>query len=179
MTVMETDAIDQVEVVFDKTIILGIKRVSLGDGFVLSFLLMACAIDCLAGFNAGKAADKNDYIKFLNEYKWLTKKYNPKDLYESLRCGLVHNFTTNYGKFCFSKKAPEEHRLMVEYAGRKMINLNFEDFFRDFIRLKQEFFAKVRKSKGNKRPNFLKRFKKVGFIMPAHIEDKNNFLSAL
>ena len=176
MTVTQTDIVHQVEAVFDRIIIRGIARVSSGEGYVLSFLLMACAIDYLAGFNAGRAAKKKDYIRFLNEYEWLVEKYNPEDFYQSLRCGLVHNFMTNYGKFCFSSGVPEKHRVIEESEGRKMINLNFENFFEDFRRLKQEFFAKVRESEGNKRASFLKRFNEVGFLMPVDIEDKNNFL---
>jgi len=168
MIVIQPDIIDKIEDVFDRWIIDGIAKLSETKGVSLTFVLMVCAIDYLASFNYGgdtKRHAKEAYTDFLREYKWFTKKYKPEDIYDSLRCGLVHNFTIIGGKYALTHKEPSRHRKTENIDGQKMIILNFKDFFEDFKRLKKEYFAKVRNPQENKTQNFLKRFGNMGFLL--------------
>ena len=158
-----TQIIDEIEDVFDRWIIQGIKLLSSTEAVSLTFVLISCAIDYLASFNVGGETTRNDYINFLKEYKWFTKKYNPKDIYHSLRCGLVHNFTIKDGKYALTNNHSELH-LCVDKKGQ--IFLNFEDFFKDFKRLKKEYFNQIKNIKGNKGGKFFKRFQELGFLLP-------------
>jgi len=170
MIVIPPDTLDKVEYVFDKAIIPSIARLSIGEVFPLGFVLTVCAIDYLASFNTGGETRGSDYINFLNEYEWFTRKYIPEDIYKSLRCGLVHNFTIKGDRYILGSKEPENHLKTKQFLGESMICLNLEDFLEDFKRLKNEYFAKVKKPEKNKTQNFLKRFTEVGFLLPIGIE---------
>jgi hypothetical protein len=165
MIVIQPDIIDRIEDVFNRWIIGGIASLSKTKGVSLTFVLIVCAIDYLASFNAGGKTTRKKYVDFLKEYKWFIKKYKPEDIYDSLRCGLVHNFTIIGGKYALTYKEPSRHRKTENIDGQKMIILNFKDFFKDFKRLKKEYFAKVRNLQENKTQNFLKRFRNLGFLL--------------
>jgi len=155
--------IDLVEHNFDKWIFGGIEALAESEGVCLTFVIIACAIDYLAGFNYGGDTTrhtKEAYTDFLKEYGWFIKKYNPEDVYDSLRCGLVHNFTIHEGKFSLTHKHPELH--LKTHKGQ--IILNFEDFYGDFKRLKEEYFKKVNDSKSGKTADFMKRYETLGFL---------------
>jgi len=156
------DIIEEIEDVFNRWIIGSIKDLSKSEGISLAFVLMSCAIDYLASFNIGGETNPNDYKNFLRGYKWFIKKYNPDDIYHSLRCGLVHNFTIKDGKYTLIHKRPDLH-LKIDPKGK--IILNFEDFFKDFKRLKKEYFKKIKDPKNKKAGNFFKRFQTLGFLM--------------
>jgi len=153
-------AIDLVEDNFNKWIFGGIEALSKSKGVSLTFVIIACAIDYLASFNVGGQTNRKDYINFLKEYDWFTKKYSPTDIYKSLRCGLVHNFTIHGGKFALTHNHPELH--LKTDKGR--IILNFDDFYFDFRRLKEEYFPKVKNPKNGKLANFMKRYSTLGFL---------------
>lgn len=89
-----------------------------------------------------------------------------KDVYKSLRCGLVHNFTIKGGRYILVSREPENHLKTRQFLGETMICLNLEDFLEDFIKLKNEYFAKVRQSVENKSQNFLEKFSNIGFLLP-------------
>lgn len=157
-----------VEGVFDRWIIEGIRAVSKSSGVSLAFVLIACAIDYLAGFWAGKDANKKDYINFLSANYEFSAKYSPKDIYESLRCGLVHNFTIHNGAYALTSDNPQNH---LRQATTNHIFLNLEDFFKDFIKLKEAVFGKA-KSNEKARELFIKRFRKIGFLVPVQLSLK-------
>lgn len=169
MIVIQPDIIDKIEVVFDKAIVPAIVGSSKGDSFPLAFVLIVCAIGYLASFNYGDDTTghaREAYTDFLREYEWFTEKYVPEDVYISLRCGLVHNFTIKGGRYVLVSREPENHLKTRQFLGETMICLNLENFLEDFIRLKNEYFAKVRQSIENKSQNFLKRFSNVGILLP-------------
>ena len=145
---------------FDKWIFGGLEALSKSKGVCLTFVIIACAIDYLASFNVGGRTKKRDYINFLKEYGQFVKKYNPTDIYESLRCGLVHNFTIHNGKFTLTHNHPELH--LKTYKGQIM--LNFEDFYYDLKRLKKEYFDKVKSPNNGKYENFSNRLYTLGFL---------------
>jgi len=153
---------------FDKWIFGGIEALSKSKGVCLTFVIIACAIDYLAGFNIGKQTDGKDYIDFLEEYDWFTKKYNPTDIYKSLRCGLVHNFTIHGGKFDLTHNHPELH--LTTPKGQTI--LNYEDFYRDLRRLKEEYFEKVKAPGGGKLASFMNRYEKLGFLLTEEERDR-------
>jgi len=152
--------IDLVEHNFDKWIFGGLVALSKSKGVCLTFVIMACAIDYLTSFNVGGKTKNRDYINFLEEYDWFVKKYNPTDIYNSLRCGLVHNFTILEGKFTLTHNHPELH--LTIHKGQKV--LNYEDFYCDLRRLKEEYFEKVKDPKSGKIANFMKRYERLGFL---------------
>jgi len=155
--------VDLVEHNFDKWIFGGLIALSKSKGVCLGFVIIACAIDYLASFNYGGDTthhSKEAYTDFLKEYEWFTKKYSPEDIYDSLRCGLVHNFTIHGGKFALTHNHPELH--LTPHKGQTV--LNYEDFYRDLKRLKEEYFEKVKKPKNGKLANFMKRYETLGFL---------------
>jgi len=157
------NAIDLVEKNFNKWIFEGIEALSKSKGVCLTFVIITCAMDYLASFNYGADTTRHAreaYIDFLKEYEWFTKKYNPEDIYDSLRCGLVHNFTIHGGKFTLTHNNPELH--LTTYKGQ--IILNYEDFYCDFKKLKEEYFKKVKDPKNGKAANFMKRYETLGFL---------------
>lgn len=166
MIVIQPNIIDNVEAIFDQAIIPGIAKLSLGERFPLGFVLIVYAIDYLASFNVGRETTGEDYINFLKEYEWFMDKYVPEDIYRSLRCGLVHNFTIKGGRYILASREPENHLKTKQFLGELMICLNFEDFLKDFKRLKDEYFAVVRRTK-DKAQSFIKRFTEIGFLLPA------------
>ena len=170
MIVIQPDIIKKVEYIFDNVIIPSIASSSKGDRFPLAFVLIVCSIDYLASFNVGGETSSNDYINFLKEYEWFTEKYVPEDVYKSLRCGLVHNFTIKGGKYVLASGEPENHLKTKRLLGEPMICLNLEDFLEDFKRLKDEYFTKVKNTEGNKAQNFLKRFSNIGFLLPVGVD---------
>lgn len=153
---------------FDKWIFGGLVALSKSKGVCLTFVIMACAIDYLASFNVGGKTEKEDYINFLGEYDWFVKKYNPTDIYESLRCGLVHNFTIHGGKFTLTHNNPELHLT----TPKGQIILNYEDFYCDLKRLKEEYFEKVKTPGGGKLANFMNRYEKLGFLSTEEERDR-------
>jgi len=160
--------LDLVEHNFDKWIFGGLVALSKSKGVCLTFVIMACAIDYLASFNVGGKTKNKDYINFLGEYDWFVKKYNPTDIYESLRCGLVHNFTIHGGKFALTHNHPEQH--LTKHKGQ--IILNYEDFYCDLKRLKEEYFEKVEDPKGGKIANFMNRYERLGFLLTEEERDR-------
>ena len=160
--------IDLVEHNFDKWIFGGIEALSKSDGVCLTFVVITCAIDYLASFNVGGKTNKEDYIHFLEEYDWFIKKYNPIDIYESLRCGLVHNFTIHGGKFTLTHNNHGLH--LTTHKGQ--IVLNYEDFYRDFKKLKEEYFKKVKDPGNGKLANFMKRYETLGFLSTEEERDR-------
>jgi len=154
---------------FDKWIFGGLVALSKSKGVCLTFVIMACAIDYLASFNVGGKTEKEDYINFLGEYDWFVKKYDPTDIYESLRCGLVHNFTIHGGKFIITHNNPELH-LTTTPKGQTI--LNYEDFYCDLKRLKEEYFEKVKAPGGGKLTDFMNRYEKLGFLLTEEERDR-------
>ena len=156
-------ALDLVEHNFDKWIFGGIEALSKSKGVRLTFVIITCAIDYLASFNYGGDTTghvREAYIDFLNEYEWFTEKYVPEDIYDSLRCGLVHNFTIHGGKFTLTHNHPELH--LTTRKGQTV--LNYEDFYCDFKRLKEDYFKKVKNPKNGKSANFMRRYETLGFL---------------
>ena len=157
----DDEVFSRVEDVFDRWICGAVESLQNSLGISLAFVIISCAIEYLAGFWKGGETRKADYIKFLEKHLWFAAKYHPTDLYESLRNGLVHNFTIRDGKFALTSTEPHLH-LKRTQDGQTILNL--EDFFADFKRLKTEVFHTAR-TNATARKNFLQRHRKLGFII--------------
>jgi hypothetical protein len=80
------------------SIIYSFKTFALGDieynitKPIAAFILGSCFIDQMAAYryNHGTTSNEEHYKKFINEY---LKEYNSFDLYNNLRCLIIHNYT--------------------------------------------------------------------------------------
>lgn len=153
--------IPTVEDVFDRWVLGGIQAVGKSGGPALAFVLIACAIDYLTGFWKGRPSNEKDYIEFLEAHPEFAAKYVPKDIYGSLRCGLVHNFTIHGGAYALTSSTPQNH---LRKAQSGHIFLNLEDFFADFVKLKEAVFSKA-KTDADARTRFLARHRSTGFLI--------------
>lgn len=104
---------------------LDIQKASNGGSKMGAFILASCFIDYLAGFRYGKKTQREDYMNFVREY--FGDKYDPDNLYEDLRCKLVHNYSEG-GSYTFTDNHPELHKKKIN-DGRILLNL--EDFVSD------------------------------------------------
>jgi len=83
---------------FNSLVLDPIKRFPLKiDDTLISFVFMSCSIDYLSGFWWGDSREigmvRQAYVGFINEYFRPRGLYNAKGIYDSLRNGLVHQFT--------------------------------------------------------------------------------------
>lgn len=123
------------------------------------FILMACAIDYLAGFWQGRETTGKDYIDFIDTY-FPSGRYSASGLYGSLRNGLVHMFTIKNTAYNLTDGNSKLH-LKLTKGGQ--IILNAEDFRDDIIAAKEKFFATVEASP-QLLDNVVKRHADFGFI---------------
>ena len=126
---------------FDKWVIEPIEILINTQNALVGFILMTCAIDYLAGFYWGESTrhkTKDAYIEFVNRY--FPSSYDPKELYESLRNGLVHMFTIKDKKYSLTHDNSERH-LQVDKHGQTV--LNAQDFFNDLKAAKDQYFEDV------------------------------------
>jgi hypothetical protein len=106
-----------------------------------AFILVSCAIDFLAGFFCGiesfspkPGESSNNYKDFVKEY---LPQYEPEDIYKNVRCRLAHNYTIG-GEVGLT----HESRALHDPKGRKGAKIiNFEDFFEDFTKAADKYFA--------------------------------------
>lgn len=164
-TLVDNEIIPVVEGIFNVWILGGIDALVQSTGQSLAFVLISCAIEYLAGFWKGGPTNQTDYINFLSEYTEFSLKYTPKDVYKSLRCGLVHNFTIHNGVYCLTFADTRNH-LRKSKTGH--IILNFENFYLDFKKLKEAFFTRAKTDNAAK-TRFIARFRDKGFLVYANI----------
>jgi len=122
-----------------------------------AFILISCAIDYLTSFYSNSDASPDQYQEFVEKY--FPHQYDPKRLYNSLRCGLVHNYTIKGKHYSLTDGKPQLH---FYPQGGKVI-LNLENFFNDFIEAKDKYFDEVKRSKKLKY-QLVQRYRKVGIL---------------
>lgn len=73
------------------TVIPDAKRAILVGSELSGLLLVFSTVDYLTGFYCGKKTTKNDIVSYMKNY--FPSQYKPflNDIYEHIRCGLVHN----------------------------------------------------------------------------------------
>jgi hypothetical protein len=121
------------------------------------FILCSCLIDAMVGFSIGKKSNGPEYIKFINKY---LDKYNGKNLWNDLRCKLVHSYSEG-GSYNFIESKPDLH--LKKYENK--ININLENFISEIDQVLRNFETKARNSENKElRQNIVKRFRTNGII---------------
>jgi hypothetical protein len=116
------------------------KFISVPEALV-SFILMTCAIDWLAGFWYGEPTQghtRDAYIGFIERY-FPSGKYDAVGLYDSLRNGLVHMFTIKGRVYSLTHNQSFRHLKPIG----DQINLNSEDLFADWLLAENKYFAEI------------------------------------
>jgi len=143
------ELIQRMESVFYKMILPDIEKAMNENVSIGTFILTACLIDYLAGFRYCKDKDSNRkaYKDFVNNY--FDGKYNGEDLYVSLRCKLVHNYSEG-GKYIFINNHPKLHRTICKDSNistnNNKIFLNLENFVNDIKIAMDKYFNELKES---------------------------------
>ena len=134
-----------------------IHRAIKGGSKVGAFILASCAIDYLASFWSGADSNAKTYKAFVAHF--FDERYEPEDLYKSLRCGLVHNYTIRRSAYLL---VDAKSGLHFQKADRTTI-LNLEDFVEDFRRAKDAYFERLDMDPTLKQ-NLVGRYKEVAIL---------------
>lgn len=136
-------------------------RASMGEAKLATFILASCYIDYLSCYYFNSDSTKSRYINFVNRFM---PGYNGRDLYESLRCKLVHNYSEG-GKYEFTHNNPGLH---FKDSPRNRTVLNLDNFLHDLKTARDEYFELVDTNQSFK-DKLINRFKAVGIMGPAEI----------
>jgi hypothetical protein len=147
---------------FDGWVFDPIGRLVPSQDALVGFILMACAIDYLAGFWWGKSTRgqvEAAYIGFIEVY-FPKERYDVQGLYDSLRNGLVHMFTIKGKKYVLTHNKSHLH-LKPDLWGQ--IILNAEDFRDDLAIAKERYFDDV-EAKPGLLDKVVQRYTREGFL---------------
>lgn len=134
------------------------RRIDNGMG-ATAYILISCAIDCLASFWKSRDSSRDVYRDFVDQF--FGELYDGQDLYRDLRCRLVHNYTVGE-KLIVCWDEPDIHRSCTD-TGEMILNL--DKFFDEFKQAKRSYFALVR-SDPRLQEKLLKRWEDVGILSP-------------
>jgi hypothetical protein len=141
-----------------------IERASIqGQAKLAGFILGCCFIDTMAGFYAGidkRQAKRNSGKRFKDFVKKYLPRYDPKKLWEDLRCGLVHSYAEG-GTYVFTDA--NKAGFHFDTTSRGKIILNLEDFCADL----REAYKNFRNDILTNNKTFLKakkRYKSMGLM---------------
>jgi len=141
-------------------VISDIERASIkGEAKTAGFILISCAIDFLATLHKGTKSNGKVYSQFIDAFFEDKDVYKGRELYDCLRCGLVHNYTIHDSKYILTHGHPDRHG---ELDGGKII-LNLENFFDDLVKAKQRYLARLKASK-DLQENVKRQVSKVGVL---------------
>lgn len=153
---------------FNEWVLGPIDRLVPSQDALIGFIVMACAIDYLAGFWWGKDTKGKvqvAYTRFIDTY-FPKGRYDAKGLFDSLRNGLIHMFTIKNRKYALIHNRPDMH-LKSDTAGQ--IILNATDFRDDLVTATDKYFDEVETN-----PNLLDklwdRFSRDGFLAAGPIQ---------
>lgn len=120
---------------FERIALVDMRRALEENTTMVVFILGSCFIEALSGFYFGQISrddrenEKRGIPRSGERFKGFVQRYlseyNPEDLWNSLRCGLVHSYTDK-GAYLFKNKDRALHHLK-EFGDRLFIN--DEDFF--------------------------------------------------
>ena len=124
-----------------------IKKVPLKiDDMLICFVFMSCSIDYLSGFWWGDTREmgmvRQAYVGFINEYFLPRGRYNAKGIFDSLRNGLVHQFTIKNKMYELTFDEPERH---LTVSHNNYLVLNAGSFRKDLIEAANRYFDDVEK----------------------------------
>lgn len=146
---------------FDKWVIEPIEDLINTQHALAGFILMTCAIDYLAGFYWGQSTKQNSkkaYTQFVGKY--FPSCYDPEELYDSLRNGLVHMFTIKNKTYSLIHNRSNLH-LQADKHGQTI--LNAQDFFNDLKVAKDQYFVDVVHQQGLL-DKLIDRYQRDGFL---------------
>ena len=106
---VSSEWIDGFQSHFNEWVFRPIERLVPSQDALVGFIMMACAIDYLAGFWWGETTEgsvKKAYVGFIDRY-FPSGRYDPDGLYDSLRNGLVHMFTIKDKKYALTHNRPD------------------------------------------------------------------------
>lgn len=112
-------------------------------GAPAAFILLTCYIDYLGTLLAGRDASQHTFEQFLQRFMSppnQPSRYDPKELYRSLRNKLVHNYAIWNAKYYLTHGRPEAH---LQPVASDAVVLNLEDFFTDVESASGEYFRTV------------------------------------
>ena len=115
-------------------------------GLVTSaYILASCLIDYLAGYRycTERESTRNDYIMFVNKY---LNRYNGKNLYELLRCRLIHNYSEG-GNYLLVHNQSQLHLDKCNDKSKPYYNkktyINLENFILEIKESMDKFFCEI------------------------------------
>ncbi len=124
---------------FEDWVLAPIHRLAPSDDARVAFILIACAIDYLAGFWWGKSTEgkvKLAYTGFIDAF-FPSGKYDAEGIYDSLRNGLVHMYTIKGKKYALTHNHPELH---LKSDKKAQIILNAADLEADLLVAANAYF---------------------------------------
>ncbi len=157
---------------FNEWVFSPIARLVSSDDALMGFIVMACAIDYLAGFWLGESTVhkvRRAYTGFIDMY-FPTGRYNASGLYESLRSGLLHMFTIENRTYALTHGRPDLHLRRDPYG---QIVLNAEDFLDDLISARERYFNDV-EANPNLLDNAIVRYNRDGFLDRSPLESSSS-----
>ncbi len=94
-----------------------------------SFILGFCFIEWMARYYFARRTSAEDYREFVNRF---LPQYDANEMYNFLRCGLVHGFTDRGKGYDFREDCPNSHLKITKLKGgagsRRVLNLlNFQN----------------------------------------------------
>jgi len=134
------------------------------DDMLIGFVFMSCCIDYLSGFWWGESREigmgRQAYVGFIKEYFRPRGRYDAKGIYDSLRNGLVHQFTIKNKIYELTFNEPERH---LTVSHNSYIVLNAGSFRNDLIDAANLYF-----NESEKKPQLLdkafQRYERDGFV---------------
>ncbi len=127
------------------------------------FILASIYIDYLAGYFGGEGDNRELYIGFIKKFM---PQYNAEDIWMSMRCQLVHNYSER-GSFEFTDGKPERHLKPSRLKGRLILNI--ESFLEDIKNARDGYFELVQADK-RIRDKLVRRYHKYGILSESPID---------
>lgn len=129
------------------------------------FILASVYIDYLAGYYGGEGDNRELYISFIKRFM---PAYNAEDMWTSMRCQLVHNYSER-GSFEFTDGRSERHLKPSRLKGRLVLNV--EDFLKDVAKARDDYFQLVEKDR-KLRDRLVRRYNKYGILSDSPIDSE-------
>lgn len=159
---------------FDDMAVGDIEKAFNGGAKVGAFILTFVAIDCLATWYKGRDSNVYTYKEFICDFFPDKYKSIAKNLYIYLRSGLIHNYSTKKQNcFALVDGQPDLHLTLTP---EKVVFLNWENFYEDFLSAKDLYYEKVLDSKALQSA-FEERIKRQGALDVRHFV-LPNFITA-
>ncbi|MCL6519631.1 MAG: hypothetical protein K6T99_07325 [Armatimonadetes bacterium] len=136
-----------------------VRKASAGGAKMGAFILAACVIDYLTCLYAGHDSNASLFREFVARF-FDDKRYDPNDLWDAIRCKLLHSYTVKDGRYAYTDGNPQLH-FKQDKSGR--IHINLEDFISAVERAAENYFALV-ECDSEVRKRMVGRIKRVGIL---------------